>query len=162
MELCKQLLAFGMVQSASDHCLFTKKGQILFLHSSFMFDVLIIGSHSSDIASLKAYLHGLFTIKDLGETKCFLAVEIARGSTGNYLNQRKYIVDIFKDTVVLQWRPTPVPFPQGLKWTGKTGKPLPNPEQYRHLVGRLLYFNWTRADITYYFDSFDVYLISML
>ncbi|KAK6149314.1 hypothetical protein DH2020_016839 [Rehmannia glutinosa] len=149
-ELCSKLLAFGLTQSPHDHCLFYKHTTDSFLGLLiYVDDVLVTGSHSSDIKALKAYLHQLFTIKDLGQAKYFLGLEIARGSDGTHLNQRKYILDILQDTGLLLCKPAALPFPQGLKLESKGRSPLAEPDQYRRLVGRLLYLNLTRADITY-------------
>ncbi|KAL2240879.1 UNVERIFIED_CONTAM: UDP-glycosyltransferase 1 [Sesamum indicum] len=61
-------------------------------------DILITGPSLDDIAQVKSYLHQLFTIKDLGDARYFLGLEIARGSSSLYIAQTKYILDIVKDT----------------------------------------------------------------
>ncbi|KAK6159074.1 hypothetical protein DH2020_006388 [Rehmannia glutinosa] len=142
--------AFGLTQSAHDHCLFVRSTSTSFLALLiYVDDVLITGSSGSDIAALKQHLDKLFTIKDLGTAKYFLGLEIARTDQGTFLNQRKYILDLLHDAGMLQCKPTSMPFPQGLRLAGKEGTPLVDAEQYRRIVGRLLYLNLTRADITY-------------
>ncbi|KAK6124486.1 hypothetical protein DH2020_041767 [Rehmannia glutinosa] len=149
-EFCQKLLAFGFVQSPHDCCLFVKSQSQSFLALLiYVDDVLITGSDMAEIASLKQYLDSLFTIKDLGAAKYFLGVEIARGDSGTYLNHRKYILDILKDTGLLLCKPAATPFPQGVKLVGMAGTPMVEPDKYRRLVGRLLYLNFTRPDITY-------------
>lgn len=59
-----------------------------------MDDVLVTVTSLDLINSLKQFLYSQFTIKDLGEAKYFLGIEIARGVEGNVLCQRKYILDI--------------------------------------------------------------------
>lgn len=61
-------------------------------------DLLITGSDSSMITKTKSCLHSTFPIKDLGTLKYFLGLEIARNKTGICLHQRKYNLDIIKDT----------------------------------------------------------------
>ncbi|KAL0463442.1 UNVERIFIED_CONTAM: Retrovirus-related Pol polyprotein from transposon RE2 [Sesamum latifolium] len=46
-------------------------------------------------------------------------------------------------------RPVLTPLPQGLKFSVDEGILLPEPSQYRRLVGRLLYLGFTRLDISY-------------
>jgi hypothetical protein len=41
-------------------------------------DILITGSNIESIKSLKQFLHTRFRIKDLGDLKFFLGIEIAR------------------------------------------------------------------------------------
>ncbi|KAK6123626.1 hypothetical protein DH2020_042625 [Rehmannia glutinosa] len=149
-EFCSKLLAYGFTQSVHDHCLFTKHtdSSSLFL-LVYVDDVLVTGSNPEDIKLLKHHLDSLFTIKDLGEAKYFLGLELARTGDGIYLNQRKYIIDILKDAGLLGCKPASTPFPQGLKLVHDSGSPLSQPDQYRRLVGRLLYLNLTRPDISF-------------
>ncbi|KAK6151368.1 hypothetical protein DH2020_014003 [Rehmannia glutinosa] len=141
---------FGFNQSSHDHCLFIKHNTSSFMALLvYVDDVLITGSHSDDIHSLKVYLDGLFTIKDLGFAKYFLGLEIARSETGTYINQRKYILDILTDIGLTNCKPYSTPLPLGLKLTGDAGELLSDPATYRRLIGHLLYLNFTRPDITF-------------
>lgn len=54
-------------------------------------DILLIGPSLKHITEVKDYLHSLFTIKDIGEAKYFLGVEIAETPQGIFLAQTKYI-----------------------------------------------------------------------
>ncbi|CAA0814951.1 cysteine-rich RLK (RECEPTOR-like protein kinase) 8 [Striga hermonthica] len=149
-EFCAKLLAFGFVQSAHDHCLFVKNDAHGFMALIiYVDDILLTGSHVEALEHVKVYLDGLFTIKDLGDAKYFLGVELVRGHEGIYLNQIKYVMDILKDTGMVDCKAVSTPFPNGLKLFSGHGDTLHDPDQYRRLVGRLLYLNMTRADITY-------------
>ncbi|KAK6119598.1 hypothetical protein DH2020_046661 [Rehmannia glutinosa] len=145
-----KLLAFGFTHSVHDHCLFYKisAGRFLAL-VVYVDDVLLSGSHEEDIAALKLYLDQFFTIKDLGFAKYFLGIELARGSHGLYLNQRKYVLDILTDVGMLDCKPASTPLPTGLKLVAKGGVPLPSPDRYKRLICCLFYLNMTRPDITY-------------
>ena len=50
--------------------------------------IVITGSDSIGISSLKSFLHGQFYIKDLGMLRYFLGVEVMRSKHGIYLSQR--------------------------------------------------------------------------
>lgn len=39
-----------------------------------------------------------FEVKDLGELKYFLAMEIARSKAGIVVSQRKYVLDLLQET----------------------------------------------------------------
>ncbi|XP_021740126.1 uncharacterized protein LOC110706515 [Chenopodium quinoa] len=41
------------------------------------------------------------------------------------------------------------PFPKGLKFHKDTGDKFSDPEMYRRIIGKLLYLNMTRPDISY-------------
>lgn len=45
-------------------------------------DILVTSSCLESILKVKAYLHDLFTIKDLGDAKFFLGLELTRTSLG--------------------------------------------------------------------------------
>ncbi|KAK6119428.1 hypothetical protein DH2020_046828 [Rehmannia glutinosa] len=149
VEFCSKLVEFGFVQSPNDHCLFCKKSADSFLALVvYVDDVLVTGSNLADIDALKSNLHKLFTIKDLGHAKYFLGLEIARSSSGTYLNQRKYILDILKDVGLLGCKPVSTPFPHGLKLKGVFGVPCRS-GHLRKTHGCLLYLNLSRPDLTY-------------
>lgn len=59
-----------------------------------MNDILIISSQKDAIAKVKKTLHDLCKIKDLGEAKSFLGMEITRSDYGIQLTQRKYALDL--------------------------------------------------------------------
>lgn len=89
------------------------------------------------------------TIKDLGEAKYFLGMEIVRSESGTSLNQRKYILDILQTASLLGCKPVSTPLPPGLTLSKTGGTLLSDLEQYRRLVGQLLYLNLTRPGISY-------------
>ncbi|KAL8540548.1 hypothetical protein ACS0TY_001979 [Phlomoides rotata] len=149
-ELCSKLSVFGLSQSSFDHCLFTMHTSTGFLAMLvYVDDVLITNSNPCLITQLKDFLDRQFTIKDLGLAKFFLGVEIVQNSTGTHLCQRKYILDILEDVGLTGCKPSATPLPHGIHIQVDDGVALPDPERYRRLIGRLLYLNLTRPDVTY-------------
>ncbi|CAA0838858.1 cysteine-rich RLK (RECEPTOR-like protein kinase) 8 [Striga hermonthica] len=112
-------------------------------------DLLVTGSTMEAIEMLRSYLHNLFTIKDLGAAKFFLGMEITRGTDGVFLSQQKYINDWLQDVHLDCSRSVSTPLPCGLSLVANQGEPLVEAERYRRLIGRLLYLNLTRPDLTY-------------
>nr|GEY75768.1 integrase, catalytic core [Tanacetum cinerariifolium] len=76
-------------------------------------------------------------------------IEVAKTSDGLVLSQRKYILDILKDSGMLGCRPSTFPFEQGTKLDKGEEEVRVDATQYRRLVGRLLYLQATRTDVTY-------------
>ena len=111
--------------------------------------VLLIGTSKEAILEVKQFLDAEFTIKDLGPARYFLGIEIARSRKGIYINQRKYALDLITDVRLLGAKLTATPLPKGLKLSIQDEELLPDVNQYRRLVGRLLYLNLTRPDLTY-------------
>ncbi|KAL0412449.1 UNVERIFIED_CONTAM: Retrovirus-related Pol polyprotein from transposon RE2 [Sesamum radiatum] len=136
--------------SKHDYCLFTKcSGTDILVLLLYVDDILLAGSSTDLIAEVKTFLDRLFTIKDLGVAKYFLGLEIARSSQGIIVTRAKYTRDIVTDVGLQHARPTTTPLPPGIKFSQDTGARLSSQESYRRLVGRLLYLNFTRPDISY-------------
>lgn len=85
----------------------------------------------------------------LVQVSYFLGLEIAHGIDGTYINQHKYILDILTDTGLLGSKPVAMPLPKGHKFFEKQRSPLIDPNQYRRLIGRFLYLNFTHPDLTF-------------
>ncbi|XP_071723000.1 uncharacterized mitochondrial protein AtMg00810-like [Rutidosis leptorrhynchoides] len=117
------------------------------------------------IDELKQTLHDHFKLKDLGDLKYFLGMEISRSDSGIVMNQRKYALELINDTGLSAVRPVSTPFEQNSKLTTKEyddliekqsdgrirtiDQLLDDPGKYKRLVGRLLYLTITRPDIAY-------------
>jgi hypothetical protein len=65
-------------------------------------DIVITGDDNVEISRLKVRLSKEFEVKDLGQLKYFLGIEIARSSKGIVLSQRKYVLDLLNETELLQ------------------------------------------------------------
>ncbi|KAK1678811.1 hypothetical protein QYE76_039659 [Lolium multiflorum] len=111
-------------------------------------DIIITGDDEVEISRLKDSLRKEFEVKDLGQLKYFLGIEIARSPKGIVLSQRKYVLDLLSDTCMLGCRVASTPIDQNHKLCAKSGEPV-NKEKYQKLVGRLIYLCHTRPDISY-------------
>ena len=61
-------------------------------------DILLTGNNPACVDSLKKLLDDRFGLKDLGSLRYFLGLEVAKTNEGISLNQRKYSLEILKDT----------------------------------------------------------------
>lgn len=59
-----------------------------------------------EMAWLKKLLARECEIKDLEELQYFLGIEVARSKKGNFISQRKYILDLLEETDLLGCKPT--------------------------------------------------------
>ncbi|KAJ0878384.1 putative RNA-directed DNA polymerase [Helianthus annuus] len=91
----------------------------------------------------------MFSIKDMGPLKYFLGIEVSRIKEGLVLSQRKYTLDILKDSSLEGCKPSSFPMEQNLKLGKGEEEDKVDSSQYRRLVGHLLYLQATRPDITY-------------
>ncbi|GAB2269349.1 hypothetical protein Dimus_038770 [Dionaea muscipula] len=155
------LSQLGFTQSKHDYSLFTKSAGDEFTAALvYVDDVLLTGTCEKEIIATKKALDAEFTIKDLGQAKYFLGVELCRTKYGVFLHQSKYIQDILGSFDTSSLKHTDFPFPQGLKLTANIGEVLPDPEAYRRLVGQLLYLTMTRPDISYAVQHLSQFLSS--
>ncbi|RVW78877.1 Retrovirus-related Pol polyprotein from transposon RE1 [Vitis vinifera] len=94
---------------------------------------------------LKKYLSEEFEVKDLGNLKYFLGMEVARSRKGIVVSQRKYILDILKETGMLGCKPIDTPMDSQKKLgIEKESKPVDR-GRYQRLVGRLIYLSHNSA-----------------
>ncbi|KAM0024789.1 putative RNA-directed DNA polymerase [Helianthus debilis subsp. tardiflorus] len=144
------LLEMGYKQSVADASLFIYKLETSHVAVLiYVDDVIIVGNDKNKIQATKTELHKRFTIKDLGALKYFLGIEVARTTKGLVLSQRKYTLDILRDMGLEGCRPSAFPMEQGLKLDKEENEQRVDAGQYRRLIGRLLYLQATRPDITY-------------
>ncbi|KAJ8774987.1 hypothetical protein K2173_019991 [Erythroxylum novogranatense] len=145
--------------SVHDNCLFVFCQDNCFLMLLvYVDDLLISGDSASVIIRLKSALNEQFTIKVLGVAKYFLGLEIIRNESGIFLNQRKYVLDLLANAGLLGSKPKAVPFPKGGDLLDARSPLLQNPQEYRRLVGRLLYLGFSRPDITYSVQQLSQFL----
>ncbi|XP_023909523.2 uncharacterized mitochondrial protein AtMg00810-like [Quercus suber] len=144
------LIDLGFVQSKADYLLFTRQqGDSFIVLLVYVDDVLIASNDKKGVEEFKVLLDQKFKLKDLGDLKYFLGLEVARTAKGISLCQRKYALEILEDVELLGCKPTKVPMDPTLKLSKHKGDVLHDPSQYRRLVGRLLYLTITRPDITF-------------
>ncbi|RHN73806.1 putative RNA-directed DNA polymerase [Medicago truncatula] len=153
------LITQGYKQSNSDHSLFT-------LHTDTDFtallvyvdDVILAGTSMNEIDRIKFMLDSQFKIKDLGKLKYFLGIEVAHSKTGISICQRKYCLDLLKDTGLLGSKPLPTPLDPSIKLHQDTSKPFTDILSYRRLVGKLIYLTTTRPDIAFVTQQLSQFL----
>ncbi|XP_021804165.1 uncharacterized protein LOC110748497, partial [Prunus avium] len=111
--------------------------------------MIITGNDKHEISQLQDYLATEFEMKNLGELKYFLGIEVARSQKGIFLSQRKYVLDLLTDIGMLDCKPVDTPIVQN-HYLGEHPDQVPtNKERYQRLVGRLIYLSYTRPDIAY-------------
>ncbi|KAJ9539426.1 hypothetical protein OSB04_032159 [Centaurea solstitialis] len=85
---------YGFKQSNSDHTLFLKrKGKFVTCLIIYVDDMIITGNDKEEITKLKEGLFTEFEMKDLGELKYFLGIEVLRSKQGIFICQKKYVLD---------------------------------------------------------------------
>ncbi|XP_013594872.1 PREDICTED: uncharacterized mitochondrial protein AtMg00810-like [Brassica oleracea var. oleracea] len=116
-------------------------------------DIIIIGSDKEGFKATKEFLKSMFEIKDLGEMKYFLGIEICKSKEGLFMFQRKYTLDLLKGASAYGGKTARMPTEDGYKVPREgeieDNKPFHDPKLYRKLVGKLIYLTITRPDICF-------------
>jgi hypothetical protein len=61
-------------------------------------DIIITGDDIDEIKHLNEHLAREFEVKDMGQLRYFLGIEVSRIPKGIYLSQRKYVLDLSSET----------------------------------------------------------------
>ncbi|CAL1387707.1 unnamed protein product [Linum trigynum] len=145
--------ALGELQfrpSPADHSLFIyERGSTHLVSLIYVDDVLLAGNDMEFISRVKKFLHQHFSIKDLGNLRYFLGIEVTRSPHDIVLSQQKYTLDILSDVGITACRPSAFPVEQNHHLTRPSSDALVGASSYRRLVGRLLYLTVMRPDIAY-------------
>ncbi|XP_028807214.1 uncharacterized protein LOC114761932 [Neltuma alba] len=112
-------------------------------------DLVLAGNDIAEINHIKQQLDQAFTIKDLGDLRYFLGLELARTKDGIFLSQRKFALELLEDTGYLACKPATTPMDPNLKLSKDKGVLLDDPKSYRKLIGRLQYLTTTRPDLSF-------------
>ncbi|CAM8984877.1 unnamed protein product [Rhodiola kirilowii] len=149
-KFTEAILQFGFTQSLNDYSLFTlQSGSDFIILLVYVDDVVLTGTSISLIESIKSFIHEKFRIKDLGTLKYFLGLEVARNSTGIFLHQRKYAVDLLTECGLLNCKPAKTPLPLKHQLSLSDAAPLDDLMEYRKLIGKLIYLTITRPDLSH-------------
>ncbi|KAL4021159.1 hypothetical protein IC575_019950 [Cucumis melo] len=141
----------GYSQGHCDHTLFTKvsKTRKIVVLIVYVDDIVLIGDDQTEINQLKQKMGDEFEIKDLGNLKYFLGMEVARSKEGISVSQRKYTLDLLTETGMLGCRPADTPIEFNCKLGNSDDQVPVDKEQYQRPVGKLIYLSHTRPDISF-------------
>ncbi|XP_062100706.1 uncharacterized mitochondrial protein AtMg00810-like [Humulus lupulus] len=140
----------GYVMAHADSSLFVKVKEAKIAKFLVYVDVLIItGDDEAEICQTKENLSVFFQMKELGELKHFLGLEVDQTKEGLFLCQQKYARDLLQRFGMLECKPISTPMETNAKLCAHEGKDLQDGVMYRQLVGSLIYLRLTQPDISY-------------
>ncbi|GJY91656.1 putative reverse transcriptase, RNA-dependent DNA polymerase, LTR copia-type gag-polypeptide [Tanacetum coccineum] len=122
----------GDLDDEADHSLFIyEAGSIMVVVLIYVDDAIITENNLIKIQETKKRLDDEFSVKDLGPSKYFLGIEVAKTSDGLVLSQRKYTLDILENSRKLGCKPNAFPIEQGLKLDKGESESRVNASQFR-------------------------------
>lgn len=112
-------------------------------------DIILTGFPNAPFDTLLASLHKEFIVKDLGQLRYFVGIEVHNTNYGLLLTQSKYIHSVLDCVAMLDCKPSSAPIGSGSCLSVLDGDPLPALTIYHQVVSSLQYLTLTRLDITY-------------
>ena len=110
-------------------------------------NILIISPDKIGISQIIKNLKSMFSLRDLGNAKFFLGIELINTSDGCILSQSKYLSTILHRTNMFACKPTATPCSSS-SFMNISSEPV-DPHLYRSTVGALQYLTLTRPDIQF-------------
>ena len=116
-------------------------------------DIIYNSSIKSLVAELKSHMKNEFELMDFGLLHFFFGLEVCQVDGGIFILQKKYAKDLFKKFGMLNCKPTTTPMNLNEKVQQNDSIEMTDAQQFRSLVGGLIYLTHTRPDI--YVASFQ-------
>ena len=99
-----------------------------------MDDIILAGNDKEEIVRIKQTLNQTFKIKDFGNLRYFLGLEVARSKTRIMVNQRKYALELLTDAGLLACKPAPTPIDNHERFYSTGSIPFTDIQAYRRLI----------------------------
>lgn len=144
------ITSLGFSASKTDTSLFVfRRGPHMAYLLLYVGDILLTASSSEFMSRIIRALQGEFDMKDMGHLHYFLGISVHRSSSGMFLFQQKYAVEILARAKTSNCNPCITPADTKSKLSATSGSPVADPSVYRSLSGALQYLTFTRPDICY-------------
>jgi len=121
-------------------------------------DLIIIGDCKKEILLIKQNLSVHFQMKELGQLKHFLGLEIDYTDEGLVLHQKRYSKDLLKKFGMFNCKPISTPMKANAIVCALEGKDLEDATMYRQLVDSLIYLTLSRPDICHVVSVMSRYM----
>ncbi|CAI7792007.1 unnamed protein product [Closterium sp. NIES-54] len=135
LKFDEALMDFGFERSECDPALYL-----------YVDDILLMSSSMVLLDEVKSLLSPRFRMKDLGEAKYYLGVQIERDESGILIHQEMYILNMLESFGLSEANPVRTPLPTGFDVHAHAEEPLLRDELvqlYQSIVGSLMYASMT-------------------
>ncbi|WVZ95787.1 hypothetical protein U9M48_041510 [Paspalum notatum var. saurae] len=134
------LIQNGFKVDPSDSSLFVKsKEGRLAIVLVYVDDLIITGDNTEEIRRIRENLSIRFQMKEFGELKHFLGLEVERMKDGIFLGQQKYAKDLLQRYGMLDCKPITTPMDPNVRLQEDEGKNLEDVTMYQRMVGNISY-----------------------
>jgi hypothetical protein len=149
-KIAEFFVTIGFRMSNANHSLYVRKSdEGIVVITIYVDDLIVGGDNEKEVEHVKRLLKQKFDMKDLGELKLFLGIEVIKTAEGIWLSQRQYALDMLSKYGMGGCKPISVPLNQNGKLSADVGEVLEDATMYRKIVGSLIYMTITRPDLNY-------------
>nr|GEU83508.1 ribonuclease H-like domain-containing protein [Tanacetum cinerariifolium] len=120
-------------------------------------DIILTAFSTYLLQQVITSLHNEFDMTDPGTLNYFLGNSATRHSTGLFLSQKQYAIELLARAHMTNCNPSRTPVDTDTK-LGPGGIPVQDPTLYRSHVGGLQYLTFTRPDISYAVQQICLYM----
>nr|GEU87715.1 ribonuclease H-like domain-containing protein [Tanacetum cinerariifolium] len=149
----------GFYHSRCDSSLFICRhgSQVAYL-LIYVDDIILTAFSPTLLQQIIDSLHNEFDMTDLGALNYFLGIYADRNSTGLFLSQKKYALQLLERAHTVHCNPSRTPVDTESK-LGPDGVPVQDPTLYRSLASGLQHLTFTRPDLSYAVQSTSCYCV---
>ncbi|MCO5604891.1 hypothetical protein L7F22_059065 [Adiantum nelumboides] len=136
--------------SHADHSLYGRQSDASFvLITIYVDDLIIVGDSETKIDHVKGLLKKEFEMKDLGELRYFLGLEVICTTEGIWLSQRQYALDMLSKYGMAVCKPISMPLDVNTKLSAHDGDVLKDLTMYCRIVDSRISLTITLSDLSY-------------
>ncbi|GJR08673.1 ribonuclease H-like domain-containing protein [Tanacetum coccineum] len=136
-------------------CLLQRQGTDTAYLLWYVDDIVLTSFSESLLQQIIRSLHQEFAMT--GPLNYFLGISVTRDSSGLFLSQKKYAIEILDRAHMDNCNPSRTPIDTESK-LGSDGDSVSDPTLYRSLTGSLQYLTFTRPDISYAVQQVCLYM----
>ncbi|CAL2244033.1 unnamed protein product [Prunus armeniaca] len=141
----------GFTKSQSEATLYVKArgAENILIVSIYVDDIVYTGNDHEMLEDFKKDMKEKYEMTDLGLLHHFLGMGVIQTPTSIFIHQKKYATTLLNRFGLSECKPVSIPLVTSEKLSKDDGSGLASEEQYRRIVGSLLYLTATRPDIMF-------------
>lgn len=131
------VIRIGFTPTRLDSSLFVlQRGNDIVYLLLYVDDIVLTGSSPQLLQELIRHLQAEFAVKDLGDLRFFLGIDVQRNASGFYLSQQRYVEDILERAGMANCKPASTPIDAKGK-VSADGPVIDDAKHYRSLAEAL-------------------------